>query len=150
MTGKALTIGVLPLARPTFDVPFAEEMLAGMLGDLKASGHRLVGPQTLLMDAAATESAMADIAGENPDRILILQVTFTDAAMACRIAERFGQTLAIWAVPEPRLGGRLRLNASAGSTSPRTRWGCADGCFPGAMRRPARRGWRRCSTRCRW
>ncbi|KGF67102.1 hypothetical protein LL06_24220 [Hoeflea sp. BAL378] len=114
MTAKALRIGVLPLGRPTFDVPFAEEMLRGMLADLKASGHRLFGPDTLLMDAVATEAAMADIAARKPDRILILQVTFTDAAMACRIAEAFDQPLAIWAAPEPRLGGRLRLNAFCG------------------------------------
>ncbi|MBU4528597.1 MAG: hypothetical protein KUA43_22400 [Hoeflea sp.] len=114
MSGEVLTIGVLPLGRPTFDVPFAEEMLSGMIDDLKASGYRLIGPETLLMDAASTQAAMAGIAAQKPDRILILQVTFTDAAMACRIAEAFDQPLAIWAVPEPRLGGRLRLNAFCG------------------------------------
>ena len=75
MSGEVLTIGVLPLGRPTFDVPFAEEMVGGMIDDLKASGHRLIGPETLLMDAASTQAAMAEIAAENPDRILILQVT---------------------------------------------------------------------------
>ncbi|MDZ7600097.1 MAG: hypothetical protein U1A06_01830 [Hoeflea sp.] len=114
MSGEVLTIGVLPLGRPTFDVPYAEEMLAGMLDDLKAFGHRLIGPETLLMDAASTQAALAEIAAERPDRIVILQVTFTDAAMTCRIAEAFDQPLAIWAVPEPRLGGRLRLNAFCG------------------------------------
>ncbi|OCW58095.1 hypothetical protein [Hoeflea olei] len=114
MSGNSLTLGVLPLGRPTFDVGFAEEMLAAMRADLEALGHRLVGPETLLMDAAATEAAMAEVAAARPDRILILQVTFTDAAMTCRIADRFDQPLAIWAVPEPRLGGRLRLNAFCG------------------------------------
>jgi hypothetical protein len=114
MSGETLTIGVLPLGRPTFDVVFAEEMLAGMMADLRASGHRLVGSEELLMTPDATEVAMADIKAENPDRILILQVTFTDAVMTCRIADTFTQPLAIWAVPEPRLGGRLRLNAFCG------------------------------------
>ncbi len=114
MSSETLTIGVLPLGRPTFDVPFAEEMLSGMWRDLEASGHTLVGAPTLLMDAAAAEAAMADIKVQMPDRILILQVTFTDAVMTCRIADSFEQPLAIWAVPEPRLGGRLRLNAFCG------------------------------------
>lgn len=114
MSGETLTIGVLPLGRPTFDVAFAEEMLGGMLADLRDTGHRLVGPEKLLMDAAATEAAITDIKAESPDRILILQVTFTDAAMTCRIADTFAEPLAIWAVPEPRLGGRLRLNAFCG------------------------------------
>ena len=114
MSGETLTIGVLPLGRPTFDVDFAEEMLAGMMADLRRTGHRLIGPEKLLMDAASTEVAMEEIAAGTPDQIVILQVTFTDAAMTCRIAEVFEQPLAIWAVPEPRLGGRLRLNAFCG------------------------------------
>ena len=84
------------------------------MADLTATGHRLVGSGKLLMDAAATESTMAEIAAAKPDRIVILQVTFTDAAMTCRIADAFTQPLSIWAVPEPRLGGRLRLNAFCG------------------------------------
>ena len=114
MSGETLTIGVLPLGRPTFDVAFAEEMLAGMFSDLKATGHRLIGPEKMLMDAASTEAAVDAIKDAKPDRILILQVTFTDAVMTCRIAEAFDQPLAIWATPEPRLGGRLRLNALCG------------------------------------
>lgn len=114
MSGETLTLGVLPLGRPTFDVGFAEEMLTGMLADLKATGHQLVGPGKLLMDAPSTESEMAEIAAAKPDRIVVLQVTFTDAAMTCRIADAFAETLSIWAVPEPRLGGRLRLNAFCG------------------------------------
>lgn len=114
MSSETRTIGVLPLGRPTFDVPFAQEMLAGMRQDLEQTGNRMVGPSDLLMDAGATEAAIADIKAENPDLVLILQVTFTDAAATCRIADAFDQPLAIWAVPEPRLGGRLRLNAFCG------------------------------------
>ncbi|MEQ8308897.1 MAG: hypothetical protein RIA09_20385 [Hoeflea sp.] len=114
MSSETRTIGVLPLGRPTFDVPFAQEMLAGMRQDLEQTGNRMVGPSDLLMDAGATEAAIEDIKAENPDLVLILQVTFTDAAATCRIADAFDQPLAIWAVPEPRLGGRLRLNAFCG------------------------------------
>ncbi len=49
------------------------------------------------------------------DQVLILQVTFTDAAMTVAIGAAFSQPpLSIWAVPEPRLGERLRLNAFCG------------------------------------
>src|SRR5690606_12564449 len=43
-----------------------------------------------------------------------LQVTFTDASMAVEIANGFDLPLAIWAIPEPRVGGRLRLNSFCG------------------------------------
>lgn len=108
------TLGVLPLGRPTFDVGFAEEKLAAMLTVLEATGKSLIGPGELLMDGDAAEAAMDGLEEAAPDAILILQVTFTDAAVTARIGERFDQPLGIWAVPEPRLGGRLRLNAFCG------------------------------------
>lgn len=111
-TGK--TIGVLPLGRPTFDVPFAEETLAEMLHALDAIGHRIVGPRSLLMDGASGAAAIAELTAQGPDLVLVLQVTFTDAMMIARVSDAFRCPLAIWAPPEPRLGGRLRLNAFCG------------------------------------
>ena len=108
-----MRIALLPLARPTFDVPFAEEKLAAMLGRLDAwaaaNGHHLTGPRRLLM--GPEEDALP---GADADALLVLQVTFTDAAFATRAATGFAGPVAVWAVPEPRLGGRLRLNAFCG------------------------------------
>ncbi len=108
------TIGLLPLGRPTFDVPFAEEKLAAMLVALEETGHRLVGPRELLFDADATIAAFEELSQANIDQLLILQVTFTDASMTVEAARNFDVPLSIWAVPEPRLGGRLRLNSFCG------------------------------------
>jgi L-fucose isomerase-like protein len=109
-----LRIGVLPLARPTFDVPFAEEMARLAFASLDATGHAILGPRDLLFDAAATDAALAGLAADTLDLALILQVTFTDATMTVKIAETLRAPLAIWAFPEPRTGGRLRLNAFCG------------------------------------
>jgi len=109
-----MRIGVLPLARPTFDVPFAEEMAATAFAALDAAGHEIAGQRALLFDAEATEAALSELDDAQLDGVLILQVTFTDADMAVAIAERFDVPLSIWAFPEPRLGGRLRLNAFCG------------------------------------
>jgi L-fucose isomerase-like protein len=107
-------IGILPLARPTFDVPFAEENLAACLRALEGTGHEIVGERSLLFDAGQTEAAIATLKQRQLDLVLILQVTFCDASMAVKIAaERMGP-LAIWAIPEPRAGGRLRLNSFCG------------------------------------
>lgn len=104
-----MKIGVLPLGRPTFDVPFAEEKLSEMLILLDQSGHEIVGSRTLLMDAdQAALEAISDV-----DLVLVLQVTFTDAAFVVE-ASKLDIPMAIWAVPEPRIGGRLRLNAFCG------------------------------------
>ncbi|MFM8846414.1 MAG: fucose isomerase, partial [Gammaproteobacteria bacterium] len=110
-----LTYGVAALARPTFDVPFAEDMKNRAFAALEAAGIRTVGPRTLLFDRDAAERAMAEINAAGPiDLLLILQVTFTDATMTVKLAREARTPLAIWAVPEPRIGGRLRLNAYCG------------------------------------
>jgi L-fucose isomerase-like protein len=104
-----MKLGILPLGRPTFDVPFAQEKLDAMLAVLDESAHQIIGPRELLMEASA--QALDDVA--QADLILVLQVTFTDATFIVE-ASKLGVPMAIWAVPEPRLGGRLRLNAFCG------------------------------------
>jgi L-fucose isomerase-like protein len=108
------TVGILPLGRPTFDVPFAEENLASMILALRSAGFALAGPERLLFDADATRVAINELEAARPDSILILQVTFTDARMAVEIANSFTGPVLIWAIPEPRIGGRLRLNSFCG------------------------------------
>ncbi|MFM7627305.1 MAG: L-fucose/L-arabinose isomerase family protein [Gammaproteobacteria bacterium] len=110
-----LTYGVAVLARPTFDVPFAEATKERAFAALEAAGIRTVGPRGLLFDRAAAEQAVAEIAAAGPiDLLLILQVTFTDATMTVKLAREATVPLAVWALPEPRIGGRLRLNAYCG------------------------------------
>ena len=111
----SLTYGVAALGRPTFDVPFAESMMQRAFDALEAAGVRVVGPRELLFDRPAAEAAIEQIRAAGPiDLLLILQVTFTDASMTVRLAREATTPIAIWAVPEPRIGGRLRLNAYCG------------------------------------
>ena len=113
-----MKVGLLPLGRATFDVAYAQEKLAAMLAVLDESerrgDHEIVGPRELLMDAEATDAAIDALAKAGIERLLVLQVTFTDAAAICAAVERLDVPVAVWAVPEPRLGGRLRLNAFCG------------------------------------
>ena len=108
------TIGVLALARPTFDVEFAKQTAARAFTTLDAGGYDITGPRELLFDAETTKAALAELTASGVERVLILQVTFTDATMTMAIAQRFATPIAIWAFPEPRIGGRLRLNAFCG------------------------------------
>jgi L-fucose isomerase-like protein len=107
-------VGLLPLGRPTFDVPFAEEMLGRMIAAVEQAGFALEGPRALLFDADATRAAIADLKGRDLSQVLVLQVTFTDASMVVEAASAFDLPLSVWAVPEPRVGGRLRLNSFCG------------------------------------
>ncbi|EFL88445.1 L-fucose/L-arabinose isomerase family protein [Ahrensia sp. R2A130] len=109
-----MRIAILPLGRPTFDVDYAREKLDAVLAQLDSSEHEIIGSRELLLDGEATLTAIRDAADANPDRLLILQITFTDAAMTVEAARNVDSPMAIWAVPEPRTGGRLRLNAFCG------------------------------------
>jgi L-fucose isomerase-like protein len=110
----AMKLGVLALARPTFDVPYAEEMAAKAFARLDESGVTTVGPRTLLFNADAARQAVSALQGKKLDGLLLLQVTFTDASMTLELARSIPAPLAIWAFPEPRSGGRLRLNSFCG------------------------------------
>lgn len=109
-----MKIGILPLGRPTFDVPYAEENLGRMLAALDATGQEIIGPRTLLFDEDATRAAIAEVQAAGVDQVMVLQVTFTDASMTVAIGDAFDQPLSIWSIPEPRVGGRLRLNSFCG------------------------------------
>lgn len=108
------TIGLLALGRPTFDVPFAEEVKAAALATLADLNARVVGTTDLLLDGDATDTAIAALAEEHLDLLLVLQVTFTDAAAIQRAAAAIDAPIAVWAFPEDRTGGRLRINSFCG------------------------------------
>ncbi len=109
-----MRLGVLPIGRSTFDVEYAGRKLAAALRSLDATGHEVIGARMPLLDEGATLRAIGDLAASRVDQVLVLQLTFTDARMIVAAAAAFEQPLSIWAMPEPRLGGRLRLNALCG------------------------------------
>ena len=69
-------IGVLALARPTFDVPYAEEVAAAAMATLAGLDAELVGDATLLFDAETTETALEQFSDVELDALLLLQVSF--------------------------------------------------------------------------
>ncbi len=124
-----MRIGILPLGRNTFDVKLAGEKLAAMLALLDASGHDIIGPRELLFDTVSTQAAVEALQGDKLDLLLLLQVTFTDASMTVAAANAIDAPLAIWAIRDPRDGGRLRLNSFCGLNLASHALGLADRDF---------------------
>ena len=108
-----MRIGILSFGRPTFDVDYARENLDLMLSCLRSLDCEIIGGDDLLFDSDSVTSALSDFADLSLDRLLILQVTFTDSVGILSAAD-LGIPLSIWSIPEPRLGGRLRLNSLCG------------------------------------
>ena len=110
----ALQVGFGPLARTTFDLSLASETSDTARSALRQSGLTLVGPESLLTDLEAVTAAAAGLAAQPLDLLVVLQATFADSTMVLHLAEAVRAPLLLWAVPEARSGGRLRLNSFCG------------------------------------
>jgi len=108
------TIGFIPIARTTFDLPLASEMTDRVRQSLIRAGFILQGPEGLVTGAEEAEAASAEFAGKPIDLLLLLQATFADSTIALQTAEKVDAPILLWGLPEERTGGRLRLNSFCG------------------------------------
>ena len=109
-----MKIGILALGRPTFDVQYAKERLTASLNYLSSTNHNILGSCELLLDEHDALNEINKFKNEDLDFIIIIQVTFTDSSTLLKIASCLEKPIGIWAFPEPRQSGRLRLNAFCG------------------------------------
>ena len=121
MSALKPVVGVVALGRPTFDVPYAEEILSKAWKALQSLPIELVGEPKLLFDADAVIAALPGLKAQPLDMLLLLQVTFTDATMTVEIGKQIDAPLVMWSFPEERTGGRLPSTPSVASISRATR-----------------------------
>ena len=107
-------IGVVAIARNTFDVPLAETVHAAARASLDALGVETVGPPVLVYAPDDLATVTAAFAGQELTQLLVLQVTFADAGMLLALAENVAAPVLLWGFPEARWGGRPRLNSLCG------------------------------------
>ncbi len=109
-----LSVGLVALARSTFDLPLANQVAAQIRLQLHAEGFQVAGSEELVTNLEETEAAARRLAQEPLDLLVSLQATFADSTMVTSLAEMVDAPLLLWAVPEERSGGRLRLNSFCG------------------------------------
>ncbi len=109
-----MRLGFLCLARSTFDVAFAQELAERALRTARATGLEIVGDARLVLDEQAFAARLDVLVKAQVDALLVIQATFSDASMICRLAEAMDRPIAIWGFPEARNGDRLRLNSFCG------------------------------------
>lgn len=120
-----MRLGILAVARPTFDVAAATAVVdraRAALGD-----HELVGGSEIATGDDDVRRAATDLAGRaDLDAVVLLQGTFTTSVGAAIVAGS-GRPTVLWSFPEPTretsgAGGtqpderRLRLNSLCGAT----------------------------------
>ncbi len=108
-------VGFVPLGRPTFDTDLATEMTAQARACLLRSGAlALAGPEALVMDLPGARDAAHVLSDASPDLLVVFQASFADSTMVVELAHAVQAPVLLWAVPEERTGGRLRLNSFCG------------------------------------
>ncbi len=113
-TSTAVRVGLVPLARTTFDSELADRAVTHVRSQLEKAGFALEGPGSLVTTVDAAQGVAKDLADDPPDLLLVLQATFADSTMVTSLAEAVDAPLLMWAIPEARTGGRLRLNSLCG------------------------------------
>lgn len=108
-----MRIALFALARPTFDVAYADEVRAEASQALRTLGCELAGAEELLMDTDAVYRSAHGISGA-VDAVVVLFSTFTDSTLPAAVAAAIDEPIVLWSVPEERTGGRLRLNSLCG------------------------------------
>jgi L-fucose isomerase-like protein len=111
-------VALVSIARPTFDVPLAQSIADMALAQIEQTGLRVVGAgNTLIMDADGAARTQQELHTAHFDLLVLLQASFADSSMAMALAELAAARqipVLLWAVPDARAGGRLRLNSLCG------------------------------------
>ncbi len=108
-----MKLGIVAIARPTFDVDFARANAEGAVAGLARAGHDVVGTSEPVMDADAMARALDGLSDSPIDGLIILQATFSSTSLAVQ-ATQVDVPVVLWAFPEERTGRRLRLNSFCG------------------------------------
>lgn len=115
---EPLTVAMAAIARPTFDVALAQSVTDEAAARLERSGLRVVGTRaSLIMDADGAAQMQNALRSLECDLLILLQASFADSSMAAALAEIAAARripVLLWAAPEARTGGRLRLNSLCG------------------------------------
>jgi len=110
----AVTLVLIPIARATFETALAQQVTAKVRSQLQAAGLTVSGPNSLVSSMEETQQVASTLADSPPDLLLLFQATFADSTMVLELAKSVDAPLLLWAVPEDRVGGRLRLNSLCG------------------------------------
>lgn len=105
--------GLVAIARPTFDVPFAQETARAAEANLAGAGFDIIGNSNLAMDSASLAEALERQGASAIGALIILQASFADSSLVLQAAA-MNVPIVLWAFPEARTGGRLRLNSFCG------------------------------------
>ncbi len=105
---------MLGMTQPGFDTELALKMFHDSVGSVEKLGYSVTRPDSLVTDAEDAGRLAASYRGQGADALIVQFSTFTDGRFITRTASELDLPILIWSVPEPEVGGRLRLNSLTG------------------------------------
>lgn len=110
-TGQVILLGV---ARPAFDMELAARLYRDSAGLLEKLGYEVLRPEAPLTDPDEAAKAAARYRGTGADALIVQFSTFTDGRFLTGVVGALDLPVLVWSLPEPVVGGRLRLNSLTG------------------------------------
>jgi hypothetical protein len=106
-----MRVALVALARPTFDLAYAERNFQGARQLLQELGSEVVGPAKLIM----TPEDVAEVKLPASDLYILLNASFSDASPAVELLSKVPGPILGWSMREPGENGeRLKLNSMCG------------------------------------
>ena len=97
-----VSLGLVPLARPTFDLVLATQITAQVRAQLEEAGYSLTGRETLVSSLDEAEEVAQELADNPPDLLLVFQATFADSTMVMSLAQAVDAPLFLYLIlPQP-------------------------------------------------
>lgn len=110
-------LGVIALARKTFDWQEAQKIYTKTVGDLETLENvDIIAEENLVIEVEDARRAAEKISAEHVDGLIVISATFHLGHLALTIQKYFENTpLLLWAFDElPYDGGKIRLNSVCG------------------------------------
>lgn len=105
----------LPIGVGTFELNSAGKLFEESKKVLSEISPDIISPDEMLL---GLDKLKAFIDGQNPDLIILQNITFANAAFAIEVFSRFDCPIVLWTLREPVIDGtRLRLNSLTGAYS---------------------------------
>ena len=109
-------LGVVCLARKTFDYVAAQEIYSGKLGELRSrSDIEVVAEEKLVIEVDDAKTAAKKLLAEDVDGFVCISGTFHLGHLVLEINKTLGKPILLWGLNElPYNGGKIRLNSVCG------------------------------------
>ncbi len=107
----------VPVGRPSFDLAAANRLFRDTLAVLAELAVDPRAPLAILTTVDDLEVFLRQPDQDAPDLVLFQNTTFVGADFVETVAAHCPAPIVVWAVREPEVGGRLRLNSLTGANS---------------------------------